>query len=218
MCSSDLGLAAAKLADRFGRPAAVVTFGGEGERTHGRGSARGPKGSCLHELFAACAEHLEEHGGHDGAAGFSVRRERFEAFKAAFLKLAGERLAGAERPEDFLDIEAEVPAAELSRDLAGEVERLAPFGEANPEPLFATLGAKLAGTPQAIGSGRSASFRIKAGQSGGSVRAVGFGWAQHLAAISELGRAGRLDLAYKLKTDDRTGEAELILEDFRART
>ncbi|HOX07042.1 MAG TPA: single-stranded-DNA-specific exonuclease RecJ [Planctomycetota bacterium] len=209
-----VGLAAAKLAERFGRPAAVVTFDGQ----YGRGSARGPKGSRLHELFAACAEHLEDHGGHDGAAGFSVRRDRFEAFRTAFLKVAGERLSAAVPADDALEIDAEVPAAELSCELADEVCRLAPFGEANPEPVLATLGARIAGTPQAIGSGRTASLRIRAGQGGGSVRAVGFGWAQHLAELAELGRAGRLDLAYTLKLDERSGEPEMILEAYRART
>jgi single-stranded-DNA-specific exonuclease len=206
-----VGLAAAKLCERFGRPAVVVAFDGE----CGRGSARAPKGSCLHELFAACGEHLEDHGGHDGAAGFTVRRARFEAFKAAFLKVAQARLTAAGRAEETLAIEAEVSAAELSRELAEEVERLAPFGEANPEPVLASLGVRLAGTPQAIGSGRSASFRIRTGE--GTARAVGFGWAQHLAELSELGRAGKLDLAYRLHVDERSGEPELLLEDFRAR-
>ena len=205
-----VGLAAAKLCERFGRPAAVVAFDGD----CGRGSARGKKGSRLHELVAECGQHLEDHGGHDGAAGFTVRRARFEAFKAAFLRAAGERLAACGPVEEALAIEAEVSAAELSRDLAGEVARLAPFGEANAEPVLASLGVRLAGTPQAIGSGRSASFRVRTGE--GTARAVGFGWAQHLAELSELGRAGKLDLAYRLQVDERSGEPELLLEDFRA--
>jgi len=205
-----VGLAAAKLCERFARPAAVVAFDGG----LGRGSARAPKGSRLHEVFAACAEHLEDCGGHDGAAGFSVRRERFEGFKRALLAELGRRPAAA-RPEPAVDIEAEVPAAELGRELAEELALIAPFGEGNPEPVLASLGLSLAGTPQAIGSGRTASFRIRA--AGGSVRAVGFGWAEHLPELCELGRAGRLDLAYKLGRDGRSGEPEMILEAFRAR-
>jgi single-stranded-DNA-specific exonuclease len=205
-----IGLAAAKLCERFARPAAVVAFDGE----LGRGSARAPKGSRLHEVFAACAGHLEDCGGHDGAAGFSVRRDRFEGFKQALLAELGRRPA-AERPEPALDIEAEIPAGELGRELSEEIMLIAPFGEGNPEPVLATLGVSLAGTPQAIGSGRTASFRVRA--AAGSVRAVGFGWAERLPEICELGRAGRLDLAYKLGRDGRSGEPELILEAFRAR-
>ncbi len=204
-----LGPAASKLCERFGRPAALVAFDGE----MGRGSARAPRGSRLHELLAACAEHLEAHGGHDGAAGFSVRRDRFDAFKTAFLSTVESALGAAETPEPETAIDAEVPVAELSEDLAAEIENLRPFGEANPEPLLASLGVTIAGTARTIGSGRSLSFRVRNG--GRAVRAVGFGMASNILEIQQLGKAGRLDLAYRLSRDERAGGPELILEDYR---
>lgn len=207
-----LGPAASKLSESFGRPAVLVAFDGP----MGRGSARAPKGSRLHALLTTCTEHLEAHGGHDGAAGFSVLREKFETFKAAFLKATEEALGAAGEPEpEGVSIEAEVPTASLSADLAAEVDSLRPFGQGNPEPVLASLGVSIAGAPRTIGSGRSISFRLKTGN--GSVRAVGFGMAANLLEISELGKAGRLDLAYKLGRDARGGGAELLLEGFRPR-
>ncbi len=205
-----LGPAASKLSERFGRPALLIAFDGD----LGRGSARAPKGSRLHELLAQCAEHLEAHGGHDGAAGITVRREKLEAFKTAFLAAAQKALGAAETPAPETAIEAEVPVSELTRSLAEEVDQLRPFGEGNPEPVLASLGLSIAGVPRTIGSGRSISFRVKNG-AGRSVRAVGFGWATNMLEIEELGKAGRLDLAYKLSKDIRSGEPELILEDYR---
>jgi len=205
-----LGPAANKVTERFGRPAVLVAFDGE----TGRGSARAPKGSRLHELLAACSEHLEAHGGHDGAAGFTVTASKYEAFKEAFLAAAREALGDAETPEQQVAIEAEVPGPELTRALAQEIDQLRPFGEGNPEPILASLGMTLAGVPRTIGSGRSISFRVRNGS--GSIRCVGFGMAPKILEIQELGKAGRLDLAYKLSGSGRGGEPELILEDFRS--
>jgi len=205
-----LGPAASKVSEKFGRPALLVAFDGD----VGRGSARAPKGSRLSDLLADCSEHLEAHGGHDGAAGLTVKRSNFEAFKAAFLAAAQKALGAAEIPELETSVEAEVPMGELTRALAEEVDQLRPFGEANPEPILASLGLTIAGVPRTIGAGRSISFRVKNG-SGRSIRAVGFGWATNMIELEQLGRKGRLDLAYKLSRDIRTGEPELILEDYR---
>jgi single-stranded-DNA-specific exonuclease len=204
-----LGPAASKVSERFGRPAVLVAFDGE----VGRGSARAPKGSRLHELLATCAEHLQAHGGHDGAAGLTVRKPGYEAFKKAFLKSVAEALGAAETPEPETSIDAEVPIAELSSALANEVDQLRPFGEGNPEPVLASLGLTMAGVPRTIGAGRSISFRVKSGSR--SVRAVGFGMASNMLELQDLGKHGRLDLAYKLSRDIRSGEPELILEDYR---
>ncbi|MHC4916043.1 MAG: single-stranded-DNA-specific exonuclease RecJ [Planctomycetota bacterium] len=204
-----LGPAANKVTERFGRPAVLVAFDGD----VGRGSARAPKGSRLHELLAACSEHLEAHGGHDGAAGFTVTAARFEAFKKAFLEAAEKALGAGTTPQPEIAIEAEVPAAELTRALADEVNQLRPFGEGSPEAILASLGMKLAGVLRTIGSGRSLSFRVRNGT--GSIRCVGFGMASKILDIQELGKAGRLDLAYKLSGSGRGGEPELIVEDFR---
>jgi single-stranded-DNA-specific exonuclease len=205
-----LGPAANKISEHFGRPAALVAFDGE----VGRGSARAPRGSRLHELLAVCTEHLDAHGGHDGAAGFTVRRADFDRFKDAFLRAAENSLGAAgEVPAPETNVEAEVPAPELTAALADEVSRLGPFGEGNPEPLLATLATAMAGTARPMGSGRSLSFRIKTGH--GSSRVVGLGFAHKIQEIEALGKSGRLDMAYRLSRDARSGEAELMLEDFR---
>ena len=124
-----------------------------------------------------------------------------------------ESLGTAEAPRPEISIEAEVPLAELTRNLASEIDSLRPFGEGNPEPLLASLGVTLAGVPRTMGSGRTLSFRIRA--NGGSVRAVGFGWAPNILEIESLGKSGRLDLAYRLSRDIRSGEPELLLEEYR---
>jgi single-stranded-DNA-specific exonuclease len=130
-----VGIVAAKLVERFRRPVVVVGF----KDGQGRGSARTIAGFNLYQALTACREHLVVYGGHAAAAGMSVTRERFAAFRAAFVAAAAGHFAGpGDQPAVEVDAEAEL--AEL--DLLGteELERLAPFGVANAEPLLAIPG------------------------------------------------------------------------------
>jgi single-stranded-DNA-specific exonuclease len=132
-----VGIVAAKLVERFRRPAVVVAFqAGDGQ---GRGSARTMGGFDLYQALTACREHLAVYGGHAAAAGLTVTPERFAAFRAAFVATAAAHFAGAgEGPAVEVDAEAEL--AELDLPQAEELERLAPFGAANNEPLLAIPG------------------------------------------------------------------------------
>jgi single-stranded-DNA-specific exonuclease len=130
-----VGIIAAKLVERFRRPVVVVGF----KDGQGRGSARTVLGFNLYDALYACRAHLGVFGGHAAAAGMSVSADSFEAFRAAFVGAATGHFAGmAEAPTVEVDAEAEL--ADLNLSQAEELERLAPFGAANAEPLFAVAG------------------------------------------------------------------------------
>jgi single-stranded-DNA-specific exonuclease len=130
-----VGIVAAKLCERFRRPAVVVAFS-DGV---GRGSARTLMGFHLHAALGTCADHLQVFGGHAGAAGLTVTSDRFPGFRAAFLAAARAFFAEARvAPETAVDAAAELP--ELDLGLAEELVRLAPFGQSNDEPLVAVPG------------------------------------------------------------------------------
>jgi single-stranded-DNA-specific exonuclease len=205
-----LGPTASKLSERFGRPTFLIAFDGD----RGRGSGRAPGGSGLHKLLASCSEHLEAHGGHDGAAGLTVMRDKFESFKEAFLKTVADNLGANIQSAQEISIDAEVPLPQLTRQLVEEIDQMRPFGQGNPEPILATLGLTIAGLPRTMGSGRTIGFRVK-GQNR-SIRAVGLGMASKLLEIEQLGKDGRLDLIYELSSDIRSGEPEMLIKGFRA--
>jgi single-stranded-DNA-specific exonuclease len=130
-----VGIVAAKLCERFRRPAVVVAF----TDGVGRGSARTLAGFHLHAALTSCAAHLEVYGGHAAAAGLTVTSDRFPAFRDAFLAAARAFFADVRpAPETPVDAAAELP--ELDLGLAEELERLAPFGHSNDEPLVAIPG------------------------------------------------------------------------------
>lgn len=127
-----LGIVAAKLVDRYARPAVVIGL----EGVEGRGSARSCNGFHLVEGMRRCAEHLVRFGGHAQAAGLTVRADRVEEL-AAGLNAAALAAHGA-WAGGRLDVDAEVCLSRVDEKLAAELARLRPFGAGNAEPLLTT--------------------------------------------------------------------------------
>jgi single-stranded-DNA-specific exonuclease len=206
-----VGIVAARLAEEFHRPAVVVALEGES----GRGSARTVNGFHLERALAACSEHLDAHGGHAAAAGLEVRRDRFEAFAAAFEAHAEAHLPAADRRERVL-LDAVVPLAHLDGGLLRTLARLGPHGQGNPAPLLASGDLRVAGAPRAMGKdGDHVAFHAK-DASGGVHRAVWFGGAARLAEVLAAD-GGRFSLAYAPEPDLwRGGDAvQLVVRDAR---
>jgi single-stranded-DNA-specific exonuclease len=132
-----VGIAAARLADRFGVPVVCVGI----EQGQGHGSVRGPGGVHLYDAVSQCAELLERFGGHEGAAGLSVRPERVERLRAAFADATGPVSAGGGAAPPLVDVE--VDGSTFPVPSAADLARLEPVGEANAEPLFAVPSARI---------------------------------------------------------------------------
>lgn len=129
-----IGPVAARLAEQRRRSAFVVAIEGE----EGTGSARAHGADDVTARLAVCRDLLERYGGHTGAAGFSVRRDRLEALKE---RLETGAPAPAARPRPFLPLDS------------GRVDEawkallfLDPLGPGVPEPLFALEGLEIRST------------------------------------------------------------------------
>jgi single-stranded-DNA-specific exonuclease len=129
-----VGLVAARLAEERGRPA-VVAAELDGVL---RASCRAPEGFDLAAALAACGDLLVRHGGHRGAAGFEIREERWEAFRARFLGLLAGGPPPDPRPELVLDLA--LPARAADYRLLEHLAPLGPTGPGNPEPLVGVHG------------------------------------------------------------------------------
>ena len=131
-----VGIVAARLVDRFQRPAIVMAIDDQGMA---KGSARTTGGFDLYQGLAACREMLEGFGGHPSAAGVTIRESRIDEFRRRFSDVvAGWTHAGAKVPT--LHVDAEVRLDEVNLQLIQEIGTLHPFGEGNPEPTFAVTG------------------------------------------------------------------------------
>lgn len=133
-----IGIVAARLVDRYYRPAIVIGL----ENGRGKGSCRSIRGFHMHEALKAAADELLEFGGHEYAAGFLISADRLDSFR----KTINQHAHSVLDPKDLLrpfKIDAEISFGEITAGLLNQIVLLAPFGSGNPEPLFLTRRLRL---------------------------------------------------------------------------
>ena len=133
-----LGLVAARLAEETRRPVAVIQAGDE----ICRGSIRSVPGCSAVAALEECRELLLAFGGHDGAAGLSVRTADLEQFRARFVSVAEPMVAALPPPEPVV-AECRLRPSSINWSLCEMLARLEPFGNGNPVPLFETRGLRV---------------------------------------------------------------------------
>lgn len=129
-----VGLVASRLAEERNRPAIVGADLGDVVRA----SCRSGGGLHLADTLAACSDLLLRHGGHAGAAGFEIAAGRWAEFRERFLALAA--AAAPPDPVPALAIDVALRARDVDYALHRDLQRLAPCGAGNPDPLVAVLG------------------------------------------------------------------------------
>ena len=127
-----LGIVAARLAEEYHRPVALVSL----KNGSGRGSARSVEGFHLFQGLQACREVLSRYGGHAAAAGFEVAAENLAPLQEKLEKAFEEQVGADSCLHPTLKVDAQVELAELNREFFGHLERLLPFGPGNPAPVF----------------------------------------------------------------------------------
>jgi single-stranded-DNA-specific exonuclease len=167
-----LGIVASRLVDKFYRPAIMINAA-PGDNGAAQGSGRSVPGFCLLSAIQACSSHLATFGGHKMAAGLTIDPAKIEPFAADFEAYAADNL----KEEDVvarLDIDAVVPLRQFTRDAVNQLERLGPYGQGNPRPVFATMGVRIIAAPRRVGAkGDHLQFIIT--DNTATIRCVGFG-------------------------------------------
>ncbi len=192
-----IGIVASRLAELHHRPVVLIALDGDS----GRGSGRSIEGFDLLGGLQASAGHLRRHGGHRAAAGLEIERSRLESFREAFLAHT-RAVLGAEPPPRSECVDAVLEGGELGMALAEELQRLAPFGRANPTVSLLVRGALLADR-RPMGEGKHLRFTVQA-PSGARARAVAFGNGGRLAVADE----ALADATFTLEVNEWKGVSE----------
>lgn len=199
------GLVASKLVEKFGLPSAVVCFEGD----FGKGSARSVPAFDITEALGKVTAGLVKFGGHKMAAGFTIRRGEFEAFRESLLAVAFQALKPEDaRPRIMIDIETD-PAL-VNKDLLTRIKALEPFGEGNPAPVFMSRGVSFASSA-VVGKDRN---HTRLTLPDGTC-VMGFHMADRLGAADM--REERFDIVYtaEISVWRETERVQLNLLDFR---
>jgi single-stranded-DNA-specific exonuclease len=166
-----IGIVASRIVDKFYRPTIMINAGAA-ENGTAQGSARSIHGFCLLTAIKACSEHLINFGGHKMAAGITIETEKIERFAAEFEAYAKQNLNESDVSAK-LHIDAVATLADFRNEMVSELQMLGPFGEGNPEPVFATKGVRLASPPRRVGSGRE-HLQLAITDGTAAVRCIGF--------------------------------------------
>ena len=165
-----VGIIAARLVDRFHKPAVVLAIHDDLKGRFGRGSARGIRKLNLYEILCGCADECVAFGGHAMAAGMTVAEEKIPAFREAFLRETARRISGDDLVHE-LTIDAALDARDITDRLILELTQLGPHGMANPEPLLMLRNARIAAS-RIVGNNH---LRLDLQGSPGRLEAIGFG-------------------------------------------
>lgn len=163
-----IGIVAARFVQKYNRPTVVVGFDETGV---GKGSGRSVPGFRLVENLRACSSHLLKCGGHEMAAGLSLRLEHFEAFRSAFESSAATSGHGRGPQARAVAPDLEVSLSALDLKLLDVYEKLGPFGMENPVPLLLARGVQPAAEPRFL---KEKHFQLQLRQGRSTVKAIWF--------------------------------------------
>ncbi len=163
-----VGLIASRLKDRFNLPTFAIAFNGE----TGTGSGRSLSGVDIGKAVRQAVDLglAIKGGGHAMAAGVTLSREKLADFRA-FLNDALAEAVEAARGADALVIDAALSARGVGLDLLRRVEKAGPFGQGNPEPVFALPEQRL--VDAAVVGERHIRARLRSGD-GASIETIAF--------------------------------------------
>ncbi len=206
-----VGIVAGRLAEKYNRPTILISQDPLCMRP-GTGSARGVPELNLVEALGACREYLVRCGGHASAAGLAVEDSQIDAFRNAFCAYVADKIGQASEPELLID--AEVPIEMVNEHFLAELDRLAPFGQANRRPILCATRVYLAEKPRCIGNGQN-HLSLTLMQGNGRIRGVAFGAGSRAIEFEE--HVGAWDVAFRPVWNVFRGRrsVELHLEDWR---
>ncbi|MFA5147043.1 MAG: single-stranded-DNA-specific exonuclease RecJ [Candidatus Omnitrophota bacterium] len=195
-----IGIVASRIADRFYRPAIMISLDGK----YGKGSGRSISDFHLFDYMLRCKDLLVGFGGHESACGLTIEKDRIEEFTGRINEEAASN-APEETFSPKLDIEMDVPLNAIGEAVIDEFESLSPFGEENPRPVLASRRLIVKDPPRSIGKN---GFKIWVTDNTITCEAVSFG--RNNLSIPKAGDS--VDLAYTPSINNWQGVQSIQLE------
>lgn len=135
-----IGIVSSRITEKYSRPSILVSFEGNASDTPseediGKGSGRSIKGINLVDALCYCSEHLVKFGGHELAAGLSVKRSELPKFCELINEYARNNLTDKDLTPT-IEADCKISFDDISLSLAKEFQMLEPYGVSNPVPVF----------------------------------------------------------------------------------
>ncbi len=195
-----VGIVASRMAEEYCCPAFLICLDGQ----HGKASSRSYGGFNLFSSLTALSDLLESYGGHELAAGFTIHRDRIDAFRTEVCKLAREYYDGA-GPRTSLDIDCAISPELLSVKGIDALSALEPCGNGCPKPVLMLENLTI-DRLSLVGGGRHMRLRLRQGHH--SLNAICFGSTPESASICQ---GDVVDVAFQPQVNEFRGERTVQL-------
>jgi single-stranded-DNA-specific exonuclease len=196
-----IGITAGRLAEKYGVPALVIAVDEEGRA---KGSGRSPENVDLYMALKQCGDLFTKFGGHPRAGGFSLPAERLENLRQSFTQAATQLSTGIAP----IWIDASLGLSQVSMSLAKGLNRLEPFGEGNPRPVFLLEGVTVLGQ-RTVGKSQD-HLQLDLEQGGRRQRAIAFRQGDKIDELDILNT--RYDLLCQIGVEPFQGQDRLQLQ------
>ncbi|MDY0089626.1 MAG: single-stranded-DNA-specific exonuclease RecJ [Flavobacteriaceae bacterium] len=204
-----IGIVASRLTETYYRPTIVFTKSGDKLAA----SARSVRDFDIYNALEACAEHLEQFGGHMYAAGMTLKEENYQNFKNTFEEVVAKTI----HPDLLIpeiSIDAEINLNDIDDKLIRILNQFEPFGPENMTPVFLTKNIKDTGYGKAIGQNEEhLKLFVKQNNSDG-FGVIGFGLANKLELTKN---KNPFEIVYCIDENEFNGNVnvQLRLKDLR---
>lgn len=209
-----IGIVSSRLTERYGKPSILISFEGSGDGNSpediGKGSGRSVKGMNLVDALRSCDGLLEKYGGHELAAGLSIKRKNLPEFRKRLAAYAEKAFEGEDICPGF-DYDMELGADDVSMKQVSELYLLEPYGVSNPQPLFVIRNVPVEDYCT-VGGGKHTKFTVRCG--GASVTAMCF---RRIPDDFDVYPGDRVDILFSLDINEFQGHKTLqfIAKDLR---
>ena len=204
-----IGIVASRLTEIYFRPTVVLTR----DENLATGSARSVAGFDVYAAIKSCRDLLLNFGGHTYAAGLTMKWSDVKEFRKRFQAYVEEHIEPEQR-EAILDIDAVIDFKDITKKLHSDLKRFAPFGPANPKPIFCTLEVYDCGTSKVVGREQEhIKLELVDSKSNNVMNGIAFGQS---ASARYIKSKRSFDIAYTIEDNVfKRGAVQLQIEDIR---
>lgn len=201
-----VGIVSSKITEKFYKPSILFAIDGD----EAKGSGRSVSGFNLFDTLSNSSDLLEKFGGHELAAGLTIKTSNIEAFRKKINEYSKEAISETMLvPTIMLDAAIKVPYITL--ETVKDINNLQPFGVDNPTPAFAVRNIKIHKI-SVMSDGKH--LRMTLFKDGKYLDSVGFGMGDYYHHFEE---GDFIDVAFALDINDYNGfrNVQLILKDIK---
>ena len=210
-----IGIVASRLTEKHGKPSILISFEGSnsGEPSPedmGKGSGRSIKGINLVDALHSCDDLLEKYGGHELAAGLSIKRKNLPEFRRRLSDYV-RNTSAEETLSPGYEYDMELTCDDITMKQVSELYMLEPFGAANPQPLFVIKGVPIVDYCT-VGAGKHTKFNVRIGKSVVTVMCF-----RHIPSDYDVYPGDKIDILFNLDINEFQGHKALqfIAKDLR---